>query len=251
MHSMDRHVHLFARLHRLGLGLATAVFAVVLAVAITTGTAAAAPKTIVLGAAAPATPSCPDQCQAIGKTTGFQTSIGRTQNPFVSPVTGRVVAWSIKLAAPNEKQVAFFNDFFGGAPQARLSVLKPIQKQIRAGRMVYKLKSQGPVEDLMPFLGTTTTFALQRPLIVREGQVVALSVPTWAPSFAVNLGNKTAWRASRKKTKCTRAEDIKLGTAHQTIGQDRIYGCAYKTARVLYSATVVRDPTVVPPKKKK
>jgi len=247
---MDKDVHPFARLHRLSVVLAAVVFSVVLAVAVGTGSAGAA-KTIVLGAAAPATPSCPDACQAIGKTTGFQTSIGKTMNPFASPVTGRVVAWSIKLSRPSDKQLEFFKDFFGGAPQARLSVLKPIQKQIKLGRQMYKLKSQGPVEELEPFLGTTTTFALQQPLIVREGQVVALTVPTWAPAFAVNLPGNTAWRASRKSTKCTKAEDIKLGSAHQALGQQRQYGCLYKTARLLYSATVVPDPNAVPPKKKK
>jgi hypothetical protein len=247
---MGRDVHLFARLHRLGVLLASVVFGAVLTVAIGTGSATAAPKTVVLGAAAPATPSCPDACQAIGRTTGFQTSIGKVQNPFVSPVTGRVVAWSIKLSNPNEKQMTFFEDFFGGPPQARISVLKPIQKQIRVGRMLYKLKSQGPVEDLKPFLGSTTTFTLQQPLVVRAGQIVALSVPTFAPAFAVNLGGKSAWRASRKTGKCTKADDIKLGSAHQALGGDRLYGCAYKTARLLYSATVVADPNAVPPKKK-
>jgi hypothetical protein len=245
---MDRDVHLFARLHRLGILMAAAVFAIVLAASI--GTAGGA-KTIVLGAAAPATPACPDSCQAIGKTTGFQTQIGKAQNPFVSPVTGRVVAWSIKLSRPSDKQIQFFREFFGAAPQARLSVLKPINKQIKLGRPMYKLKSQGPVEELEPFLGSTTTFALQQPLIVREGQVVALTVPTWAPAFAVNLGGKNSWRASRKKTKCQEEADIKAGTAHQTPGQERIYGCLYKTARLLYSATVVPDPNAVPPKKKK
>ena len=247
---MGRDAHLLARLHRLGVLLAAVVFATVLAVAIGTGSAGAAAKTIVLGAAAPATPSCPENCQAIGKTTGFQTAIGKTQTPFEAPVSGRLVAWSIKLAAPNEKQMTFFEDFFGGPPQARIAVLKPITKQIDQGRMVYKLKSQGPVEDLKPFLGSTTTFTLEQPLVVREGQVVALSVPTFAPAFAVNLGSKTSWRASRKKGKCAKAEDIEAGTAHQTIGQDRAYACLYKTARLLYSATIVRDPSVAPPKKK-
>jgi hypothetical protein len=250
---MDRDVHLFARLHRLqrpSAVTAALVFAAVLAVAIGTGTATGAMKTVVLGAAAPATPSCPEACQAIGKTTGFQTSIGKTQDPFAAPAAGRIVAWSLKLAAPNEKQMTFFEDFFGGPPQARIAVLKPIKKRIKAGKMVYKLKSQGPVEDLKPFLGTTTTFTMEQPLVVRTGQIVALSVPTWAPAFAVNLGNKTAWRASRKNTKCNKPDDIKLGTAHQAIGQDRLYGCTYKTARLLYSATLVQDPTVAPPKKK-
>ena len=246
---MDRQVHPFARLHRLGIVIAASVFAAVLGLAIGIGSATAAPKTVVLGAAAPATPSCPEACQAIGRTTGFQTSIGKTQNPFASPVTGRLVAWSIKLSSPTEKQMSFFDEFFGGPPRARIAVLKPIRKQIKAGRMLYKLKSQGPVEDLKPFLGTTTTFTLQQPLVVREGQIVALTVPTWAPAFAVNLGGKNAWRASRKKTKCTKPDDIKLGSAHQRPGRDRLYACLYKTARLLYSATVVRDPSVAKKKK--
>lgn len=226
------------RLHRLTVGLAALVFAGALSATIATGTAIAKP--LILGAAAPATPACPgDPCEAIGRTTGFQTSIGKKRNPFMAPAPGRVVAWSIKLSAPKEGQVTFFNEFFGGPPRARLAVLKPINKQIRAGKPLYKLKSQGPVEELTPFLGTTTTFALQQPLVVKKGQIVALTVPTWAPAFAVNLPNSMVWRGSRKKGKCSAREDIKLGRPHETVGQDRLYGCSYKTARLLYSATLV------------
>lgn len=220
--------------------MAAVVFAAVLALTVATGGADAAPRTIVLGAAKPATPACPNECQAIGRTTGFQTSIGKTKNPFVSPSWDRVVAWSIKLSAPTAKQITFFNDFFGGPPRARIAVLKPIKKQIKRGRMIYKLKSQGPVEELTPHLGRTITFTLQRPLVVKKNWVVALTVPTWAPAFAVNLGKKAVWRASRKKGKCNKAADIKAGKAHQGPGKDRPYGCVYKTARLLYSATVVR-----------
>ena len=98
----------------------------------------------------------------------------------------------------------FFEDFFGGTPSARLSVLKPIQKQIKQGKPIYKLKSQTPVEELAGFLGTTTTFTLQSPLRVKPNQIVALSVPTPAPSFAVGLGGDTRWQASRKSGKWTR-----------------------------------------------
>ncbi len=240
MRRMDTKVELFARAHRLGVVMAAVVFAAVLAVAIGIGSASAAPKTVVLGAAAPATPACPDNCQAIGRTTGFQTQIGKIKQPFVAKFGGRVVAWSIKLSAPTAKQVAFFNNFFGGAPAARIAVLKPINKQIKNGRMVYKLKSQGPIEQLTPFLGQTTTFTMEQPLVVKKGWVVALTVPTWAPAFAVNLGRKAAWRASRQKGKCGKPADIKAGKAHQGPGKDRLYGCAYRTARLLYSATVAR-----------
>lgn len=247
MGPMPSQLRALLRLHRFTVGLAALVFAAVLAATIATGTAAAKP--VVLGAAAPATPACPgDPCEAIGRTTGFQVRIGKKKNPFMAPTPGRVVAWSIKLSAPKEDQVTFFNDFFGGPPQARLAVLKPINKQIRAGRPIYKLKSQGPVEELTPFLGTTTTFALQQPLVVKKGQIVALTVPTWAPAFAVDLPDSMAWRGSRKKGKCSSRGDIKLGRSHETVGKDRLYGCVYKTARLLYSATLVPSN---PPKKKR
>ena len=202
----------------------------------------AAPKTAVLGAAAPAQPSCPDSCQAIGKTTGFQTTIGKTKSPFAAPFAGRIVAWSIKLSQPTTKQMEFFEDFFDGPPQARLSVLKPIRKKIKKGKPVYQLKAQSPVEQLNSFLGTTTTFALQAPLKVKKGHIVALTVPTWAPAFAVGLGGNTAWQASRKRTKCNKAADIKAGRAQQALNKGRSYGCTYKTARLLYSATIVARP---------
>jgi hypothetical protein len=252
MKPMGQDAHAFARLNRLAIATAIAV-AAVLAVALSTGKAGAAPRVVVLGAATPATPSCPTTCQAVGKTTGFQTSIGSTKSPFAVPYPGRVVAWSIKLSAPRQNQIDFFKDFYGGEPQARLAVLKPIQKQIRAGKQIYRLKSQSPVENLAPFLGTTTTFTLQAPLKVNAGQVLGLSIPTWAPAFAVGQANNSAWRASRRKDKCDNAPDIQAGTPQEAVGGDRVYACRYTTARLLYSATVVGEPNPAPapPKKKR
>jgi len=242
MRFMGRDAHAFARLHTLSVRVAVIAFAASLAVALGTGSAGAAPKMTVLGAAAPAVPACPEACQAIGKVTGFQTKIGGTKDPFVVPYPGRIVAWSIKLSAPNQTQMDFFKNFYGGPPEARISVLKPVNKQIKRGVPLYKLKSQAPIEDLTPYLGTTTTFTLQAPLKVNTGQVVALTSKTWIPAFAINLPRDSVWRASRQRGECTQAPDIQAGSAHETVGQDRLYGCQYKTARLLYSATVVRDP---------
>ena len=239
---MGQDAYAHARPRRRAALLAAGALAAAVLLAGGIGEAGAAPKTIVLGAAAPATPSCPDSCQAIGKTTGFQNTIGRLKSPFAAPFTGKIVAWSIKLSRPSTKQVEFFEDFFDGSAQARLSVLKPIQKQIKKGKQVYKLKSQTPIEELAAFFGTTTTFALQHPLTVKQGQIVALTVPTWAPAFAVGLGGNTAWQASRKRNNCNKAADIQAGRAQQGLGSDRTYGCVYKTARLLYSATVVAQP---------
>ncbi|MGH2983287.1 MAG: hypothetical protein ACRDK5_03375 [Solirubrobacterales bacterium] len=247
---MGADVHAPARLRRFG-ALAALLVLVGLFASIGPGRAVGAAKLVVLGAATPANPSCPESCQAVGKTTGFQTAIGATKGPFVVPYRGRIVAWSIKLSAPRANQIDFFKDFYGGEPRARLAVLKPIQKQIKVGHQVYKLKSQSPIEDLGPFLGTTTTFTLQSPLRVKPGQVVGLTIPTWAPAFAVGQANNTAWRASRKKAACDNADDIQAGTAHEAVGQERLYGCQYTTARLLYSATVVGEPNAPTPPKKK
>ena len=260
MKSMGLDAHVLSRLHRVAVATAVAVFVAALAAVLGTGAADAAPKVVVLGAAAPATPSCPTNCQAIGKTTGFQTSITGAKSPFVVPFRGRIVAWSIKTGAPstkpnpnnnNQSDLDFFNKTFGGNPKARIAVLKPIMSSIRQGKPIYKLKSESPVEDLTDFLGQTTTFTLDTPLRVKPNNVVALTVPTWAPAFAINQSADTKWQASRKKGKCNDTADILAGTPHDTPGTQRAYGCTYNTARLLYSATVVADPNQAPPKKKK
>jgi hypothetical protein len=259
MRPMGSHAHAYARLHRLSIATALAVFVAALAALLGTGFAGAAPRIEVLGAAAPATPSCPANCQAVGKTTGFQTMIAGQKNPFVVPFRGRIVAWSIKTGAPgtkpnpnnnNQSDLEFFNKTFGGGPRARISVLKPIMKEIKEGRPIYKLKSQSPVEDLSGFLGQTTTFTLDVPLRVKPNNIVALTVPTWAPAFAINQAANTKWKASRKKGKCNATADILSGSPQEAIGSERAYGCNYSTARLLYSATVVADPDQGTTKKK-
>src|SRR6476646_5644625 len=130
MKLMDREVHLSTRLQGLGIYAAVAVFASMLAIALGIGSAGAAPRTQVLGAATPAAPSCPTNCQAVGKTTGFQTNIAGTKTPFVAPFTGRLVAWSIKTGAPstkpnpqnnNQSDMDFFTKSFGGSPKAGIA----------------------------------------------------------------------------------------------------------------------------------
>ena len=263
MKFMGQDAHAFGRLHRLGVAFAVAVFAASLAALLGTGKAGAAARVVVLGAAAPATPSCPTTCQAVGKTTGFQTSITGARNPFAVDFRGRIVAWSIKTGAPstkpnpnnnNQSDFDFFNKTFGGTPKARISVLKPIMKKVRVGKPIYKLKSQSPVEDLSPYLGQTTTFTLDTPLRVKPNNIVALTVPTWAPAFAINQSANTKWQASRKKGKCNATPDILAASPQEAVGSLRAYGCTYNTARLLYSATVVADPNqkpAAPPKKKK
>jgi hypothetical protein len=183
---------------RLGLrparaALAAGAAAVVLACALALPQPAPAGKGKVLGAANSVPASCPQDCLVEARVTGFQTMIEDGRDPFRVPNHGRIVAWSIKLGTPAKEDVKHFNQRFGSS-QARLAVLKPVK--LRKGKRGYRLLRQGPIENLGPFFGETTTFGLQRALKVRKGNVIALTIPTWAtaaptaaPACSTRLGS--------------------------------------------------------------
>src|SRR5438034_3193462 len=86
----------------------------------------------------PTVPSCPGSpCLAVSRTTGFQAKIGDTKNPMASPVEGRLVAFTLTLAKPDDNQINFFNTNLGGAPQAQIAVLA-----LSRDRKRYKLTGQ-------------------------------------------------------------------------------------------------------------
>jgi hypothetical protein len=180
-------------------------------------------------------PSCPDSpCQAVGSVTGFQISTDQTSLPFRVPRDGKVKSWSLTLAQPNNMQRSFFNGFFGMPPQARLAILRRVPK---SSPPRFNLRKQGSVRVLSPFLGRTVKFGASLP--VHKGDIVGLTVPTWAPAFAEGLSTKNAWRASRRPGKCTNTTDVRQGEPQQRVGRRATYGCRYSTARLLYTATVV------------
>lgn len=177
--------------------------------------------------------SCPDRCQAIGRVSGYQTGHGGRLNPYRVPAAGTIVAFTIGLGDPGAEQVRFFERLFGPTPQARLSVLR------RERKRRYRLLGQSKTFNLRRYFGSSPTFALSRPLRVRAGSIVALTVPTWAPALAVGLGERDTWRASRDSTSC---DNMRRRAAHQRRGSLRPYRCVYRTARLLYTVSYVPDP---------
>jgi hypothetical protein len=191
-----------------------------------------------LGEKAPAAEvSCPENCQAIGRVTGYQGRSGPVTTPFRIPRKGTIVAWTITLGEPDANQIQFFTDLYGGPPQARLSIVRP-GKRNKMG-LPHRLVAQSPLETLDPYFGASPSFALEEPIRVGAGNVVALTVPTWAPAFAVGLGRDNWWRSSRSKGDC---DNVSQRAATQAIGGIRHYGCTYRTARLLYTVTWVPDP---------
>ncbi len=202
---------------------------------------AAAPATLtevgVIGATTPATvPSCPAMpCLAVSRTTGFQVKVGSMRNPLSVSREGRIVAWTITLAKPTSGQVKYFNQNEGGPAEAGIAVLEPQPKP----QLTYKLVAEGPLQKLQSYFGKTAQFPLETTILAKKGDVVALTVPTWAPALALGFGNDTSWRASRSKSECT---STSTQTDHTQLGSAVQYYCLYQTARLTYSATLISTP---------
>jgi hypothetical protein len=235
---------------------AACLLAVLVAVAAPRDAASAPLRLVVLGQT-PETPAaaCPGKivneveitpCRVEGHVTGFQAIADGVARPYEAPFDGKVVAWSITLAKPSTREtkttsneVAFFDEVLGRPSQARIGILRPVED---SKPPKYTLVRQGPLEVLNPYFGTTPIFALDHPLSVLKGQIVALTVPTWAPMFAFNVDADNTWRGSRLPEHCTSTKDIQDGNPQQGVGKTKTYGCYYSNARLLYTATLVKKP---------
>ena len=209
-------------------------FTVLLSALVLLGSAAGAQaKIIEIGQTTDAAaPSCPRTCNAVSRTTGYQAKVGPKRGLFTVPQDGRIVAFTIQLSKPGPSQIKFFNENLGGEASAGLSVLRPGKK------LFSRTLRNSSIYKLTPFFGKTVQFALSRTLVVHKGEVVALNVPTWAPALAVGLGGDTSWRASRPQDKCRDTQT----QSSQDPGDLTQYRCLYRTARLLYSATLVTSP---------
>jgi hypothetical protein len=191
----------------------------------------------VIGATSPATvPSCPGTpCLAVSRTTGFQARVGSANKLMRVPRDGTIVAWTIVLGKPNTTQIKFFNANEGGAAEAGIAILRPQPKP----NLTYKLVAQSPTVKLQPYFGLTAQFPLETTLQVKKGDMVALSVPSWAPALALGFGNSTSWRASRPRKQCSTTSSQTTQTQLSSTVQ---YYCLYQTARLTYSATLISTP---------
>jgi hypothetical protein len=204
--------------------------------------APASARVVEIGAVGdPVNPSCPgDPCEAAVRVTSLQGSIaGGRKNPYYIRRNGYIVAFTVKLAQPTQEQVDFFNDNFGSPAQVRLSVLRRGDK--RKTRLNYRLVGQSGLFEVDDYFGSSPTFVLPEPLRVRKTNWIAITVPTWAPIFANNLGRSDWWRSSRAKNSCDPPRSLRQ-FALESLRDVNVFGCTYNGARLLYTATYVPDP---------
>jgi hypothetical protein len=200
-------------------------------------------------------PSCPKQCQGIGRVTGFPLVADGVKRPFRAQKNGKLVAWAIDVSRPKRDhpdQQGFFGTIFKGGkfdkkPSARIAVIK----QNKSHRRKYKLLRQSPTVNLSDALGRKMIFTLDKPLRIRKGQIVALTIPSWASNFAhrssASFTQNNRWRASRSKRKCAPSSSdpavvkrwAQNSRSHQKVDSTRIYGCDYTGGRLLYWAYYV------------
>lgn len=220
-------------------------------------------------------------CTVEGKVTAYQMkrSDSPKPQPYTVPWAGKIISWSISLSRPTKREIRdgditrpaqspFFNDLFGSPAKAGISVLRRVNKK-KKGNPYWKMVRHSPVETLNPYFGTTVRFVLEKPLNVIPKQVIALTIPTWAPAlwkpascnFDAITGVKDpgacrvaetnyTWRASRAAGKCRLGTEPNTGEPNealqktrpqQKVDSVRRYGCFYGSNALLYTATIVGE----------
>jgi hypothetical protein len=202
-----------------------------------------------------AAPSCPKgvspaSCYIIlTRTTAVQSITDSVVNPTTVKNAGWIVAFTVglsQLSTVGSTEVKYLHELdtaYGGTPQLALTVLKPGPDN------EYTVQAQSGTYHLIPFLGEVLQEPLSLPpsftaltaLPVAPGDVIGLTVPTWAPVLSYDLNaTQFAYRQSRRAN-CKNAAASQ--TAQLTIGASQRYLCSYTGTRVEYSATeVVNTP---------
>jgi hypothetical protein len=200
-----------------------------------------------------ARPACPPNTPpakcfiVLTRTTALQSVSDSVVNPTTVQTAGWIVSFTVGLSqlstnATTEKGFLHQLDVtYGGTPQIAITVLK------RGPKHQFTVAGQTPLFHVLPYLGQLLTMPLSlppnftqfNPLPVKPGEVVGLTVPTWAPVLSYNLtSNKFAYRQSRKAN-CKNAAAGE--TAQMSIGANTQYLCSYAGTRVEYSASEITN----------
>ena len=198
-------------------------------------------------------PSCPKGTSAVHcyiiltRTSAVQSRSDGVANPTRVTKDGWIVAFTVglsQLSSNAGKEHSFLHTLdqaYGGVPMVALTVLKPGPKH------TYTVTAQSGDYHLIPFLGQVLqeplsfppTFKTMTPLAVKPGDVIGLTVPTWAPVLTYNLStSKFSYQQSRRAN-CTKPAAAQ--TAQVAVGSTKPYLCDYTGTRVEYSATEVVD----------
>ena len=184
------------------------------------------------------------------RTTAIESLSDSVINPTRVNQQGWVVAFTVGLsnliasAKTRASIISSLDASYGGPPELALSVLSP------GPHNTYTVVAQSGTYQLEPFLGQVLQQPLSLPpsfttftaLPVVRGDVIGLTVPTWAPVLSYGLPNSQfAYRQSRRAN-C--AKPAATQTAQTTLRTTYQYLCNEAGNRVQYTATEVVDTKV-------
>jgi hypothetical protein len=189
----------------------------------------------------------PANCTIIlTRATGLETIRDGFTYPTTVKRAGTIVAFTVGLAqlastaATAHTEIASLDAKYGGVSVAGITVLKPGPGKNTS--RIWTVVAQSPLFHLQPYFGYAVEFPLTTAIPVVRGEVIALTVPTWAPVLSYNLPtSKFAYRQSRSAN-CLHPGGLQ--NAQLTINQSASYACNYPGTRVEYSATEI---LVAPP----
>ena len=199
------------------------------------------------------TPACVkgqplSQCTIVlTRTTAIEATSDGVINPTRVNQQGWIVAFTVglsRLSASRSTEASIIksqNAQHGGAPELALTVLKP------GPRNTFTVAGESALYTLTPFLGRVLQEPLSLPpsftsltaLHVVRGDVIGLTVPTWAPVLGYDLSKTMFSYRQSRRANC--ANTAAGQTAQMKAGQAQTYGCYYTGTRVEYSATEVTD----------
>ncbi len=227
-----------------------ALLTALLAAAFAALPSAASARIIELGSIADAVSlNCPGttelQCVAAVRMTGYQgRASGGPKNPYYIRRDGHLVAFTVRLSKPTTEEVNYFNGNFGSPSMVRISVLR--RGDTRKTRLEHRLIRQSDRFTLNPYFGSKPTFVFDQPIPVKEGNWIAITVPTWAPLLATPIARENWWRSSRPKDSCDPPESLRQ-FAMEDLREVNQFGCTYHAARLLYTVTYVPSNHITNP----
>lgn len=181
------------------------------------------------------------------RTTGVEASSDGVINPTRVNREGWIVSFDVGLSrlvgkAKKRKQIIKgLNAQYGGVPELALSVLKP------GPNNRFTVVEQSATYQLQSYLGEVLEQPLSVPprfssftaLHVIRGEVIGLTVPTWAPVLSYGLSTSDfAYRQSRRAN-CNNPAASQ--TARTRDGETATYNCYYTGTRIQYSANEITN----------
>jgi hypothetical protein len=188
-------------------------------------------------------------CVSPYQVTGYQDTAESTkEDPYLIRRSGKITAFTVKLGKVTSGEPTAQKEFFDGrfdAPAAvQISIVRPGKKRSR--RNDHRVVAQSGIFPVDDYFGSSPTFVLDKPLNVKRGTIVALTIPTWAPVLATQQPRSEFWRSSRPKGKCGTSEKNAPNSVKERKDLST-WGCSYRGERLLYTASYVPENRTTKP----